>query len=49
MPRSTSFSDSLKPYEDHFSVLKIKEKYKIRKRFQFREFPCVKQENSCSL
>ena len=39
MPKSTSFSDLLKPYEDHFSVLKIKEKYKIRKRFHTKKIP----------
>ena len=30
-------SDLLKLYEDHFSVLEIKEKYKIQNNFQFRE------------
>ena len=37
MPKSKSLSDLLKLYEDHFSVLKIKEKYKIQNKFQFRE------------
>ena len=32
-----SFSDLLKLYENHFSVLKIKEKYKIQNKFKFRE------------
>ena len=30
-------SDLLKLYEDHFSVLKIKEKYKVQNKFQFKE------------
>ena len=37
MPNSKSLSDLLRLYEDHFSVLKIKEKYKIQNKFQFRE------------
>ena len=40
MSKSKSLPDLLKLYEDHFSVLKIKEKYKIQNKFQFREvFP----------
>ena len=35
--KSKSFSDLLKLYENHFSVLKIKEKYKIQNKFKFRE------------
>ena len=31
MPKYKLLSDILKLYEDHFSVLKIKEKYKIKK------------------
>ena len=37
MPKSKSLSDLLKLYQDHFSVLKITEKYKIQNKFQFRE------------
>ena len=37
MSESKSLSDLLKLFEDHFSVLKIKEKYKIQNKFQFRE------------
>ena len=37
MPKSKSLTDLLKLYEDYFSVLKIKEKYKIQNKFQFRE------------
>ena len=37
MPKSKSLSDLLKLQEYHFSVLKIKEKYKIQKKFQFKE------------
>ena len=37
MPKFKSLSDLLKLYEDYFSVLKIKEKYKIQNKFQFRE------------
>ena len=36
-PKSKSLSDLLKLYEDHLSVLKIKENYKIQNKFQFRE------------
>ena len=35
--KAKSFSDLLKLYENHFSVLKIKEKYKIQNKFKFRE------------
>lgn len=35
--KSKSFSDLLKLYENHFSVFKIKEKYKIQNKFKFRE------------
>ena len=37
MPKSKSLPDLLKLYENHFSVLKIKEKYKIQNKFQFKE------------
>ena len=37
MPKPKSLSDLLKLYEDHFSVLKIKENYKIQNKFQFKE------------
>ena len=37
MPKSESLPDLLKLYKDHFIVLKIKEKYKIQNKFQFRE------------
>ena len=37
MPKSKSLSNLLKLYQDHFSVLKITEKYKIQNKFQFRE------------
>ena len=37
MPKSESLPDLLKLYKDHFTVLKIKEKYKIQNKFQFRE------------
>ena len=37
MPKSKSSSDLLTLYEDHFSVLKIKEKCKIQIKFQFKE------------
>ena len=36
-PKSKSLSDLLKLYEDHLSVLKIKENYEIQNKFQFRE------------
>lgn len=35
--KSKSFSDLLKLYENHFSVFKIKENYKIQNKFKFRE------------
>ena len=35
--KSKSFSDLLKLYENHFSVLNIKEKYKTQNKFKFRE------------
>ena len=37
IPKSKSFSDLLKLYQDYFGVLKVKEKYKIQNKFQFRE------------
>ena len=37
MPKSKSLSDLLKLDQDHFSVSKIKEKYKIQNKFQFKE------------
>ena len=37
MPKSKLLPDLLKLYEDHFSLLKIKEKYKIQNKFQFRD------------
>ena len=37
MPKSKSLSDLPKLYEDHFSVLKVKGKYKIQNKLQFRE------------
>ena len=37
MHKSKSLSDLPKLYEDHFSVLKIKGKYKIQNNLQFRE------------
>ena len=37
MPKSKSLSDLPKLYKDHFSVLKIKGKYKIQNNLQFRE------------
>ena len=37
MPKSKLLSDLLKLYQDHFSVLKINEKYKIQNKFKFRE------------
>ena len=37
MSKSESLSDLLKLYKDHYSVLKIKEKYKIQNKFQFKE------------
>ena len=36
MPKSKSLSDLLKLYEDNCSVLKMKEKYKIQNKVQFR-------------
>ena len=36
MPKSKSLSDLLKLYEDHFSALKIRVKYKIQNKFQFK-------------
>ena len=35
MLKFKSLSDVLKLYEDHFSVLKIKEKYVIQNKFPF--------------
>ena len=37
MPKSKLLPDLLKLYEDHFILLKIKEKYKIQNKFQFRD------------
>ena len=37
MPKSKSLSDLLKLYEDHFNVLKMKEKYRIHNKLEFRE------------
>ena len=37
MPKSKSLSELLKLYENHFSVLKIKAKYKIQNKSQFKE------------
>ena len=42
MLKSKSLSDLLKLYENHFSVLKVKEKYKIQNKFQFKRFPRMK-------
>ena len=39
MPKSKSLSNLLKLYEDHFSVLRIKEKYKIQ---NLERFPQMK-------
>ena len=36
MPKSKSLPDLLKLYDDHFRVLKIREKYKIQNKFQFK-------------
>ena len=37
MPKSKSLSDLLKLDQNHCSVSKIKEKYKIPNKFQFKE------------
>ena len=37
MPESKLLFDFLKLYEDHFIVLKINEKDKIKNKFQFKE------------
>ena len=37
MPKSKSLSHLPKLYENNFSVLKVKEKYKIQNEFQFKE------------
>ena len=37
LSKCKSLSDSVKLYEDHVSVLKIKEKYKMQNKFQFKE------------
>ena len=43
MHKSKSLFDFLKLYEGHYSVLKMKEKYKTQNKFQFREvFPVRK-------
>ena len=41
-PKSKSLFDLLKLYEDHFSVLKIKEKYKMQNKFSSERFPQMK-------
>ena len=37
MPKSKSLPNLLRLFEDNFSVLRVKETYKIQYKFQFKE------------